>query len=89
MITQEQHRAIDADMAVRLVHWLMDTPDIGKRLAREMQKKQREKQIADAYAKGVGAKKIEKQFQTSHKTIKKACLKHGVPMRRNEWRFTV
>lgn len=90
MITQAQHRQIDADMAVRLVHWLMDTKDIRSATKQVEQKREQEKRlkrIASAYSGGMRTVTIAKEFGVTHKTIKQACTKHGIPMRRNSWRY--
>lgn len=90
MITQAQHRAIDADMAVRLVHWLMDTKDIRDAAKQVLQRQAyalKLRRVAKAYEGGMRCKVIEKEYNVSHSTIKQACKKHSVPMRRNAWRY--
>ena len=84
MITQAQHRQIDADMAVRLVHWLMDTPNLENTIQREREKARREKAIAEYYARGEKVTVIAKDHKCTHSTIKQACIKHGVPLRQTE-----
>lgn len=77
-------------MAVRLVHWLMDTPDItlaARQLKSRLAGEARAKRIASAYSGGMRVVSIQDEFGVSYLAIKKACIEHGVALRRNSWRY--
>lgn len=94
MSTQEQRRQISADMAVRLVHWLMDMPthpkvfiNALKRQMRESKAQEREQKIADAYANGMRLTDMKAIFNCAETTILRAVDAYKVPRRRRSWRF--
>jgi len=71
-MTLDQHREISARMAVRIVHWLMDNPILTER----------ERLIVEDYKRGVKCEIIQMEHQTTYKTIKNACIKARVPLRK-------
>ncbi len=71
-MSNDQHREISAQMAVRIVHWCMDNPLLTEK----------ERLIVEDYKRGVKCAAIEMEHHVTHKTIKSACAKARVPMRK-------
>lgn len=81
MLTLKQQRVIDADMAVRLCHWVLDHPNLQDALIKERVKAQRAKAIAEFYASGEKIVAVQKAMKCDYRAIKTSCEKHGVAMR--------